>query len=592
MNDKQIIDYIQTLKNYRLKFEPDWYRNFHAYENNTFLMWSRPQQTIVKVPFRKRFFTTLPEIKKQADSFENLLLSFMPLPVVYPDDISNEKDRAQAKGLSRLLKQTYLDWDAENLMHEYVHNAIKYPVSFFEINIENRYDKKSGKLKRVIVPAVSDAFDWLFDPRYDFEDNQCIIKVIRKTLGEIKEYKLFKTPTDQTAPTSANDFKELIYNDKYGYRTDSGDQQTVVVYQVFMKEKDGIRSIIIDGAGNRLDEQFYDGAIFYPVVPLQLSSGDTYQPSFVQNLIPIARSMALTHNRIEDFILKFVRGGYLVQDGSDVTFSDENGTIATYSGTKPDVLPTPQLSPAIFEWASSLIGTAERYGVNSIASGGTPKGSQMRAGKMMTAAVDNQRIQQKTSLDNLSQALKRVFEITIYYLSELTDEPTTFAYQDQSGDFSSDKFIGEKYSILDPTAFVIPPQVSKMNVEVEDVSQSMIKAKRDDFLAFAMEATKIPPAFMKTLLSLYSIGPTSDVFDEYQKGQTLLDSPEFQNLIAQARAGQLPPQESQALGTLLEFLSKTAPVPNPDQQGVQSKGGTPAPIGGQQPPMQPQQPQG
>ncbi len=603
MKAKELIDHIAVLRKYRYNYEPDWYRDFHAYENNTFVAWNRIQQSIVRMPFRKRFFMSLPEVNKQADSFENLLLTAMPLFVVYPEDISDDAARKRSVSLSKILKHKYLDWDSENLIHRYVHLAIKYPVSFWEVNVTKKYDSDGKKWKYEITPQVSDVFDWLYDPRVPFEENRIVVKILRKTMKEIKEFKLFdgKTPTDGSTGL-ATDFKEMIFNDKYGTRTEIGDFKTYFVYQVMEKLPKGILMQVIDRDGNVLKKQMYDGAEFYPVVPLQLFSGDAWQPSFVQNIIPIQRSLSIIANRIEDFILKFVKGSYLVRDGSDVSFSDENGLIVTYSGEPPTVMEVPQLSPAITQWFTQLFTLSERYGINGIASGGTPAKSNMRAGKMMQQSVDNQRAQQKTPMDNLSQAFKRIAEITMFYLSEYTDEETSFTFKDNSGDFTTEKFIGEKYKQLAPNATPIPKEV-KMDVEIEDISAVMIHAKREAILELAKEFGAIPPPFQKVLLDLYRVGSTADIMEDMDKAKTLLDSPEFQALIAQARAGQLPPEEQQALVTLLKFLSQQSPTPDPAQQGVppapgqaQPMGGAQAGGGGKQPPpgapKPPQQDQG
>lgn len=577
---KELLDYINNLKIYRLRYEPDWYKCFYSYENNNFMMWSRSKQTLVTLPYRKSMFVNLPEIKKEADGFENLLLQFMPLFVIAPNDISNEDEVKHAQALSKLLKKHYIDWVSSNLVHEYVHNAIKYPLSFWEIGVENRLDPVTGVMKKQIVPSVADAFDYLFDPRVKFQDNPIVVKILRKTIREVKMYKQFKY--DHPVGISiAEDMKEMIWNSKFGPRITKGDLATIVVYQVMEKTAEGIDMQIIDPNGEVLRQETYKGATLYPVVPLQLSSGDLYQPSFVQNLIPICRSISLIANRIEGFILKFAKGAYLVRQGSDVTFSDENGIKVEYSGEPPIVMPIPQMPPAIMDWFKMLFTVAERYGVNQIALGGTPKGSQNRSAEMMNKAVQNQQLQQKSALDNLMAAFKQIAQITIYYMSEYTDEPQTFSFRDPSGqEFESAKFIGEKYKAKAPDAVPIPRSIESMEVEIEDVSTQSLQSKRAAIFDLAKEWQAIPPPFQKVLLDLHKVGPTADIMDDLEKSQTLLDNPEFQALVAQARAGNLPPEENQALVTLLKFLSQQSPTPNTDKMGVVAKKpAAPAPTG-------------
>jgi hypothetical protein len=587
IDPKLALDVINHLKNDRLRFEPDWYRSYYAYENNTFVGYERVTQTITKMPYRKRFFINLPETKKQADAFENLLLMFLPLFVVYPTNISDQKQRDFARNISKLLRQQYLDWDSENVIHEFVHLAIKYPVSFFEIGIENQMNDETGKLEKALKPTIADAFDYLFDPRIPFEDNPIIVKIIRKSLKTIKEFKEFKAPVVNST-NIAVDLKELIHDNKYGFRTSIGDYQTVICYQVMEKTADGIDMQIIDISGNVLKKKRYKGARFYPVVPLSLSSGDIYSPSYVQNMIPINRSISLIANRIEDFILKFVKGAYLIREGSDVIFSDENGIKVFFDGEEPRVLDIPQLPPAIFNWFHELFNLAERYGVNSVAMGGTPKGSQMRAGKMMDSAVKNQQLQQKTPLDNLKQAFKQIAERTIFYLSEITHEPTTFSFRSSGqNDFEQATFIGQKYQSLAPDATPIPFSVKALDVEIEDVAAATMDAKKKDLLELAKEFANLPGPFKRILLDMYKVGPTADIMEEVTKDMTLLDAPEFQAMIEQARSGGLPPEVTQGLVVLLKFLSQQSPVPSTEKAGVpniKGPGGQPAPLGMTPPP--------
>ena len=192
----------------------------------------------------------------------------------------------------------------------------------------------------------------------------------------------------------------------------------------------------------------------------------------------------------------------------------------------------------------------------------------MRAADMMREAREGQQAQEKTPLDNLFRAFKRIAEVTLYYLSEYTDEATDFTFKTEGDRFDTQKFIGEKYKIKDPTAVVIPHSIARMEVEIEDVSTASMNAKRDKILELAKEFNQLPQPFQKVLLDLYKVGSTSDILDDFAKSQTLLDSPEFQSLIAQAQAGNVPPEVKTALAKLLRFLSEQAPVKTPEEMNA------------------------
>lgn len=567
--------YAQNLLTNRTRFEADWYKNYWAYENNTFVTFNRQANTLVKMPYRKRFFVNLPEVKKQSDSFENLLLVNNPLFVNYPDDISDPKQISSSQNLSRLLKRHYNEWHAQNIFHDYVHLATKYPISFLDIATENRKNPYTKKMQKTIVPRAMDAFDFLFDTTKKFEDNPVVFKIVRKTLKEIKEYNLFKTPTFSGGKINL-DMKEMINNEKYGQLPGIGELQTVACFESMEKTPDGINKITFDAGGHKLNEKFYEGIDFYPTVPLQLYSGDPYQPSFVQNLIPITRSLCLIANRIEDFILKFVKGGYLVRDGSDVFFSDENGIIVKYTGDKPETMNMPQFNMAIITWFNKLFELAERYGVNQYAMGLSARGSQNRTAKQGDQAIKAAQMQQKTPMDSFMQSIKTTAQISIYYLSEFTDEPTSFTFKNESDSqkqFDSVKFIGEKWKDKDKNAVIIPHNIQYMEIEIEDVSHASIQAKKEAIFELAQQWATIPPQFQKVLLDLYKVGNTGDIMRDLERGQTLLDNPEFKNLIDQARKKQLPKEVQQGLAIVLKFLGEQSPVPGSDKMGVTSQGG-------------------
>lgn len=583
----EFLSYISYLTNVRKKFEPAWYRAYHAYENNCFVGWSERTQTIVKMPYKKRFFINLPEVKRQCDSFENNLLQFMPLFVVYPDDIANEKSRNDSRFLSKLLKKHYVDWDSKNLVHKYLHNAIKWPISFWEIGVEKRINPLTGNTERVIVPNVSDVFDWFFDPRMPFDENPIIIKKIKRNLKDIKEYQDFKAPT--VSGGMPDDMKAVIFNDKYGLDAAEGQLKTQYVFQIFEKLQKGIKETILDTGGSKLREKMYWGTNDYPATGLALFSNDEYSPSFAENLIPINRSINLIANRIEEFIMKFAKGAFLVRDGSDVMFSDENGVIVKYEGEQPTVMDMPQLPQSIILWLNMLFTIAERYGQNQIAMGLTPQGSQNRSAAQGDQAIKGAQVQQKTPLDNMVQAFKRIAEKTVYYLSEFTDEPTSFSFRSAGDNFSETKFIGEKWAKKDPTAVPIPHNIKSMEIEIEDVSASSIYAKRQDLLAIAKEWGAIPPPFQEALLDLYKVGNTADIMAALEKNKTLLDNPEFQAIISQMRAGNVDPATKQAFSVFMDWLSKQSPAPAADQMGVQSNtpAGQPMSPGTEKPPMPP-----
>jgi hypothetical protein len=153
-------------------------------------------------------------------------------------------------------------------------------------------------------------------------------------------------------------------------------------------------------------------------------------------------------------------------------------------------------------------------------------------------------------------------------------------FRNGGDDFEAKKFIGEKYQAKDPTAIPIPHTIKKLEVDIEDTSVASIQSKRTAILELAQAFSKIPGPFQKVLLDLYNVGPTADLIDDLEKNKTLLDSPEFQALIEQARQGMLPTEEAKALVTLLKFLSQQSPTPKPEDMAMTSKNSNPGKTSG------------
>src|SRR5258708_39644016 len=169
MDSSTLLTILDDYQRYRINYEPRWDLSRHAYENEHFVGWSRSQGTLVKLPFRKKLFHQLPEVTKQTDAMENLLLTVNPLFHAYPNDFSSDEDIKRARYYSMLLKDYYYKWFMENLLHQYVHNGLVYPLSYFQVAVEYEYDSEKDQMVKDVTGHILDAFDVLFNPRIAFE---------------------------------------------------------------------------------------------------------------------------------------------------------------------------------------------------------------------------------------------------------------------------------------------------------------------------------------------------------------------------------------------------------------------------------------
>lgn len=591
VEDSEIPSYVDALQDQRLKYTAEWYENMNAYDNDHFITLNREVGKVQMVPIRKAQFLQLPETSKQVDSFENMLLMSNPIFTIYPNDISDKDSIQEAKNLSLYLRQHYLDWDDSNLMHNFVHTAAIFPEAYWVFSIENKFNIETQRMEKVIVPIIEDPFDWLYDPRYRMEDNPLLIRIIRKPDYSIRNSKLYTGYQDSGF---LEDFKEMFWNDRLNLRTIKNNLRPVMLYETYTLEQYGLRIKTITTDGVKIRDDFYKDLQFYPVVPLSLYSGNSYKPSFVGRLLPLNRSLDIIANRIEDYMVRFSRGQFQTIMGNETDMTDLNGIIH-YQMQPLEEVNVPQMPPAVWQWFNMLLTLSERYGVNQAALGLSPRGSQNRSGKQGDQQLKGAGMQQKTPMDNLFHALKRIAEITVYFESELVSRPKSVTMHKGGGEYEKGLFIGEKfakfYQDQFPDLISIPKSIKKLRVEMEDSANYTIEAKREEAIKLAGIIDKVNPTFQKILIDLYKVGNTADIIEDMEMDQSLLDNPEMKNLLANKDA--LPQDVKDGLVKLFQFLAQQSPVKAPEDlpgaDAVKAAGGLKAP---QQPIPNGQQTQG
>lgn len=604
IKNKDLFDYVTDVLNQRRTYyEPAWYSNLHAYENNHFVGWNPGTKSIQLYPTKKKFFIQFPEVKRQVDGFENLMLSSNPVYQVYPTDYSDQKQQEDAKFQSLFLKQHYLDWHEDNILHSVIHNGGVLPFSFIEIAVEKEWDIESGKYISTTVPRSLDAFDVGFDGRYSLEKNPCLVKIIRTTQDAVEKSHLYKDFKGKNITSFPQDYKEIYFIDKFGsgsYRNTN----RLLLAECHVKDGEDIKIVTIDGGGQVLRETKIKGMPFYSIVMFQPSGGNPFQPSYLENLLPMNRSMDLIGNRIESMAMKYVKGSYLMPANTSVSMSDEDGTLMTYKGLVPPiVLPNPQLPEWAWQFMTFLQTSSDRYGINPITLGGAPKGSNMRSGKMMDKTNQNALNQQRMFLSSFTYMLKRSAEIMTFLESRLLTEPRKHTIQTPDQSFTTKQFVGSDYYDLykdDPNIIPLPKTFKKLTVEIEDESTHGIQAKRETFERMAKlynDVKQNDPELMPEMLALFlKTGDIATVMGEAQKSGTLLASPAFQNILKNLREGVLDhnPPVKQAVAMLAQALAQDPSIEKENggiPEGVAGKGG--GDQGGGQPPAPaaaPQQP--
>ena len=601
IQNKELLDYVRDLLNQRrVYYEPNWYSDLHAYENNHFITINPNNSNFqFSISNNQKFMIQYPEVKKQVDGFQNLLMAANPVYQVYPTDYGDPLQQQQAKDQSLFLKQHYLDWHEDNVLHSLVHNAGVLPISFIETAVSQEFDIESNQFDFTVVPRVYDAFDVLFDPRYLFDENPCIVKIIRTTNDAIAKSRLYKDFQESVVTSGTQDYKEIYYIDKFGNSNNSYSNR-VLIYECHVKDGADIKVVTIDGQGRVMRDKRIKNVPFWTITPFQPSSGNAYQPSILENLLPINRAMDLTAQRIQSMVYKHVKGAYMMPAATQISLSDEDGIYMKYRGAvAPSILPVPQIPEYAWQYLNFTQMSSDRYGISAQVLGSAPKGSNVRSGKMMDKTSQATMQQQKMYMDNFTYTLKRSAEVMVLLMSRILTKPKKVTVQTPNQEYQTKQFVGQDYydTYKDvPGVVPLPKSFKKLTVEIEDESTHGIDAKRGNMknlLDIYIEAKEKAPELMPEILALFlKTGDMATVMSEAAMDGTLAGSDALNTIVENNRMGVYDsnPEFKKALGVVLKNLANDPSLEQPmSQQPIQTRSGSGKPLG-PQPPEQPQQP--
>jgi hypothetical protein len=437
---------ITVSKNYRQVFEPRWYVSYNAYENNHFVVWLPESRQIRKIPIRgNKFFNQIPELTKQIDTVENMLLTPEIIPIVYPVNM-DEPSMYWAKKIGDYLMYLYKHWFFLGTLHDAVHDALVMPVSYFQLLPP---ETNNGKMDLLEI----DAFDAFVPPGIkDVQSPECNYfgKNIRLPISIIQNdqsYNSERRKVRGTGKFSTSTYKDMIMSERYS--NPGGDNyvaNTSIINELWLKEKqkDGKVKIRVttecEGMILRNELTSYDRL---PFVSLKLHQGVLYQPSFAEYLLPINRGIDLFQSRMEDFGLKMVRGALMAPYGAGITrTTDENGEIVYYKGQmKPEPMPIPEIPPFFSNYINMSFGWMERYGASAVTMGASPKG--MKTYRTVEAVRQQDYASQKTPMDFMKIALTQLFNLVVYFASIYYLEPVGIKIYEQE-DYNTFDILGEK----------------------------------------------------------------------------------------------------------------------------------------------------
>lgn len=524
----RLMDLIQASKNFRAMYEPRWYVDYNAYENNHFTVWLPESKQIRKIPIKgNKFFNQIPETKKQVDTIQNMLLSPEVIPVVYPALKLNPVSEYWAGKISDYLIYLYKHWYFLGSLHDGVHDALVMPVSYFQLLPPDTNDGKMDVLEL-------DAFDVFVPPGiYDVQDqNTCrwVAKTGRVPVDSIHDnpnYNGNKTKILEQEKWSESEYKNILLTERWSMGQSANGKGTAIVDEVWVleadpKEKGKNKVRVVTVCQEKILRNEMTPYSKLPFVSLKLHQGPLYQPSFVEYILPMNRAIDLFQSRMEDAGLKNVRTALLAQYGSNIDHTtDENGETIYWKLSKPEYLPPPEIPPFFINYINMNFSWMERFGASAVTMGASPKG--VKTYRTVEAVRQQDYASQKIPMDFLKIALTQLFNLVIEFASMYYLEPVGVKiYQRENYDVfnvlgekgikhNMDLFQSANGDMTKAPVVIHPDNV--VDIEFETGQSYTMEGKRQT----VFEAYKDGLIAKETALRMLKLGNVREILEDLEK---------------------------------------------------------------------------
>jgi hypothetical protein len=520
-----LMNLIQSSKNFRALYEPRWYVNYNAYENNHFTVWLPESKQIRKIPIKgNKFFNQIPETHKQVDTIQNMLLSPEIIPVVYPALKLNPVSEYWAGKISDYLIFLYKHWLFQGVLHDAVHDALVMPVSYFQLLPPETNDGKMDILEL-------DSFDVFIPPGIkDVQSPECrwLCKTQRVDVEAIHNnpvYNANKRDVVEQEMWSESEYKNILLTERWSMGQSANGKGTAIVDEMWILEDQGdgtdkVRVVTVCQNKTLRDEMTPYKKL--PFVSLKLHQGLLYQPAFVEYILPMNRAIDLFQSRMEDAGLKNVRTALLAQYGSNIDHtSDENGETIYWKLSKPEYLPPPEIPPFFINYINMNFSWMERFGASAVTMGASPKG--VKTYRTVEAIRQQDYASNKIPMDFMKIALKQLFSLVIDFASMYYLEPVGVKiYQRENYDVFN--VLGEKGVKHNMDLFqaanhdmtkapVVIHSDNVVDIEFETAQSYTMEGKRQT----VFEAYKAGLIAKETALRMLKMGNVREILDDLEK---------------------------------------------------------------------------
>jgi len=184
------------------------------------------------------------------------------------------------------------------------------------------YDKDIGMWVETLDP-----FDTYFDPvATSIEDSRFVIKVIRKSVEEIKANPVYKNTEELKGDkrVSESPYKEQLYTKAQ----DSSGSDTCLLHEMWVKTDKGIEVLAVVGKEVIRNEVTDLDKLPFILYQPDVNPHEIYSEGWVKNLVPLNKAINQLERNVLEFNNIFSKGKYLMDKGAKVkAITNENGQI-------------------------------------------------------------------------------------------------------------------------------------------------------------------------------------------------------------------------------------------------------------------------
>jgi len=504
----------EEASNQRLKFEKRWYLVDNFYEGKHFVNSLSSTGELVKQRFPKGVdVAPIPRLKKQMETMLNLLFTNNPRWVVYPFELTEDKDKKYYEKVARAFQILWTVLQLKSHLRSAAFYALKHNVGYLEVGMDDK--------QRLFVDHY-DTYNIYHEPNIEsLDETHYLIKVVSKTINELENSEIYdQDVVKELSPEykySISEYKHIREQEKFGQEKGIGDKR---LQKVLIKEfwlKDGDKWILTTECQGKLlrEPQVIDYSL--PFVDIKLGEGEIYQTSIFEDLIPLNKKIDVAVAYLEKYIKTSPQGVLLVPEGTSVErILNKSGEIITYKGvTPPQYLQPNPLNPAVMGYEELLRSFMDERAISVMAFGKLPPG--VKAWRALEALKNIEFANLQTAIENLNKGIERLGYKLLEIISHGATEPIPLVYEEK-GELKQMKLINEQAYQTNANYQKdedIVPIVSKyrLKVEVEQGTAYTEEGKRET----ALELARLGKIDDKTLLEMLHFSNVGDIVEAAEK---------------------------------------------------------------------------